>query len=40
VSGTHSGFDRAERVLDRLASLTHFLRMLIKPPGLAPLCTA
>jgi hypothetical protein len=31
VSGTHPGFDRAEWVLDCLASLTHFFRMLIKP---------
>jgi hypothetical protein len=31
VSGTHPGFDCAEGVLDRLASLPHFLRVLVEP---------
>jgi hypothetical protein len=31
VSGTHPGFDRAERVLDCLAPLAHFLWMLVEP---------
>ena len=31
VGGAHPGFDCAERVHDRLASLAHLLRMLVEP---------
>jgi hypothetical protein len=31
VYGAHPGLDRAEEMLDRLASLAHLLRMLVQP---------
>jgi hypothetical protein len=32
VSSAHSHLQRAERMLDRLAALTHRLRIFVKPP--------
>ena len=31
MRGAHAGFDGAERMLDRLPPLAHFLRMLVEP---------